>query len=187
MSDETDEHQDVTDIETALRSLRPQPSRIARDRLMFLAGRLSISNVIYPTVSSWHRWIWPSVVAASLIAAFSLGFLLATRSLPPAFVQQRELIPVDGLGRPAPLVTDSARQQISSDAPQRVQMILPGPVGVGQQMFPAVAISPADFRKITNQVPSGKSKKLRMPLIVGWPGDDVPMMWVIIPDVVDKQ
>jgi hypothetical protein len=55
-------------IEAALCSLKPAPSNIQRDRLMFLAGKASATCHI-------PKLLWPMTTAASLLAATVFGAL----------------------------------------------------------------------------------------------------------------
>jgi hypothetical protein len=72
-------------IEAALGSLTPAASGIARDRLMFLAGRASVgAEPACRRRASRSRvaWVWPCTTTASLLAAFAFAALWI--SLPPS-------------------------------------------------------------------------------------------------------
>jgi hypothetical protein len=62
-------------VEAMLGSLTPAASRVGRDRLMFLAGRASVERL-----SPLHRRgaarLWPSAMAASLVAMTSIAAIL---------------------------------------------------------------------------------------------------------------
>ena len=64
-------------LEAQLASFRPGPSRIDRDRVMFLAGRASTQKKPRPRATSGGRWLWPMAFAGmSGVAATLLLMLL---------------------------------------------------------------------------------------------------------------
>ena len=86
----------LRDVEGALRALVPGPGRVDRERIMFLAGRSSVS----PPGRSWGRLAWPAATAASLLVSAVLGTLLVLRPDPEVV---REIVYVD---RPVPAAND---------------------------------------------------------------------------------
>ncbi len=77
MSEERMSH-DLAAVEAALASLRPAPSALDRDRLMFLGGQASARRQ-----RAWGAsWLWPCATAATVLVACTLGVLLAGRSGP---------------------------------------------------------------------------------------------------------
>lgn len=85
-----DNRENVKAVEETLESLAPKPSKIDRDRLMWLAGRASLESEL----QARHRsYLWPIVNCLSSVAA---GMLLAFLVLPvtsssTATVAQSEL------------------------------------------------------------------------------------------------
>ncbi len=66
---------DLTPLEAALGSLLPRPSKIDRDRLLFLAGRASVD----PPPTLFGRWVWPAATFLSSTIAAVLFALLMVR------------------------------------------------------------------------------------------------------------
>lgn len=88
MSEDGREEIDITEVESALRSLSPKRSHIDRDRLMYLAGQASVreSSSVNPR---WPRLVWPSATAAMTLVAATLGLLLwQTRNAMPVMVER---------------------------------------------------------------------------------------------------
>ncbi len=63
-------------VEAVLLSLKPKPSSLERDRVLFLAGRASLRR------RGPGSWLWPCATAASLLAAVTLGGVLLVRGGP---------------------------------------------------------------------------------------------------------
>ena len=53
---------ELAEFERALRSLEPQPARLGRGRLMFLAGRAS-ARILPAKGSGVRTWGWPALSA----------------------------------------------------------------------------------------------------------------------------
>ena len=64
---------ELSDIESLLRGLTPNPSALDRDRLMFQAGALSRSSTRHP------HWIWPSAAAVLSLVVIGESVFLASR------------------------------------------------------------------------------------------------------------
>ena len=84
MSEET-ENPELQAFETALTSLRPTPSAVDRDRIMFASGRKAGRN----TISHRRRgpWLWPLATIATGIVAFACGMTISP-SPQPQIVQR---------------------------------------------------------------------------------------------------
>lgn len=74
---------DLQALEAALASLAPRPAAIDRDRLMYEAGRASVSTVQMVTHG---RWAWPAAFSAMSALAASLFLVLMLR--PPVVVER---------------------------------------------------------------------------------------------------
>jgi hypothetical protein len=70
------EDPELEEVEAALRTLVPGPSRLDRDRLLFEAGASSTRG------GPWHRWAWPSAAAVLAMAVAAESVLLANRPAP---------------------------------------------------------------------------------------------------------
>lgn len=103
MADDKILNEDLTDMETTLSALRPRVvgSGVDRDRLMFLAGQMSIKAA--PAANPVRGWLWPAATAVSTLVAATLGFLLGgqTETLRPA--------PIGAHAQPGPLPADAVR------------------------------------------------------------------------------
>lgn len=83
--------EDLRGLETALGFLRPAPSRVNRDTLMFRAGRASVRA---------RGWGWPVAAAAIALVAAVLGGALLERPAPG--VEERVVyVPVEQPQAPA--------------------------------------------------------------------------------------
>jgi hypothetical protein len=77
---------ELAEIEAALASVGPRPSRLDRDRVMYLAGRAAtFAAASPPRVSS--RWAWPAAFGA--MTAVAAVLLLMVVSRPHAEVAHR--------------------------------------------------------------------------------------------------
>ncbi|HJT31371.1 MAG TPA: hypothetical protein VJ783_04925 [Pirellulales bacterium] len=74
---------DLQALEAALASLAPRPATIDRDRLMYEAGRASVSTV---PAAPHGRWAWPAAFSAMSAIAASLFLALVLR--PPVVVER---------------------------------------------------------------------------------------------------
>ncbi|MGA2060557.1 MAG: hypothetical protein ABSG67_08760 [Thermoguttaceae bacterium] len=72
-------NEELSAVEAALASLKPAASGVDRDRVMFLAGRMSA--VANTPLHQKHKtpWIWPCVAAVSLLLAISSSGALFLR------------------------------------------------------------------------------------------------------------
>jgi hypothetical protein len=80
---------DLEAVEAAVGSLRPAPSGIDRDRLMYLAGRAAGGD------GSHHArrragWFWPCATAASLLAAVTFAGMWLSRGEPEVQIVYRD-------------------------------------------------------------------------------------------------
>ena len=80
MADKESLSEGLSDIEDALSSLVPKSSGIDRDRLLFLAGQASASQL--PHTSPRRIRLWQMTTALSTTAAVALGAMLAVRGQP---------------------------------------------------------------------------------------------------------
>jgi hypothetical protein len=90
MAREQDRREDLTAFEAALAALRPRDDVLDRDRLMFLAGQVSVQSSDAGAVGSRgsrrHRWGWPAAFGAMTTIAAGLLVTLAVR--PPRTVER---------------------------------------------------------------------------------------------------
>jgi hypothetical protein len=94
-------------FEVALRQLRPEPPRIERDRLMFLAGRASAESTQYSVLSTEYssqafelatarinhlrgNWFWPASTAALAATSLALAVALVLRGEPREVIVYRD-------------------------------------------------------------------------------------------------
>lgn len=76
------------DVERLLASFAPRPSRLDRDRLMFLAGQAAAAGAVNPVVASVERaerrprtpWYWPASTVASTLCATVMCVVLVNQS-----------------------------------------------------------------------------------------------------------
>lgn len=135
MAKQHEKQPDVSDVEAALGALRPAPSQIARDELFFRAGRQSVQRAAPP-------WVWLTIAAAVLVAAASRGVATALRPAPretPVIVY----LPLGPFGLPTGGLPHGPSPALPAAASVWTDPILAGPVGIGQPMFPTVAVSAA--------------------------------------------
>lgn len=110
MSAEDREEHKLEPVEQALRTLVPIPSRIDRDRLMYLAGQASVRDAA--VLRAGRRWIWPAATAAMTLVSATL--LWRAESTPPRIVnvpqhaQQKNTLQEPGRAGPEH-VTQSAQ------------------------------------------------------------------------------
>ncbi len=69
-------NEELAAVEAALASLKPAASLVDRDRVMFLAGRMSV--VKNAPLHQKHKttWLWPCVTAVSLLLAIASSGML---------------------------------------------------------------------------------------------------------------
>lgn len=79
---ETEMNDPLAAVEAALRSLRPSPSGLDRDRLMFLAGQRALGNRPVRRRRRGPSWLWPCTTAASMLLAVTLGSMLLVQGKP---------------------------------------------------------------------------------------------------------
>jgi hypothetical protein len=68
-------------FEAELASLSPGRLQLDRDRLMFLAGQVSVSPAL--VLPGRHRWLWPTAFSAMTALAASLMLIIVLRPEPP--------------------------------------------------------------------------------------------------------
>jgi hypothetical protein len=69
--------EELAAVEAILASLKPAASGVDRDRVMFLAGRASMTANALPRQHKIIHWLWPCITAVSLLMAIaSSGMLL---------------------------------------------------------------------------------------------------------------
>jgi hypothetical protein len=73
MSKKFQVNDELAAVEAALSSLEPGTSNINRDRMMFLAGRASVSDRAPPPVRHVLQLLWPITSAVSLFIALCFG------------------------------------------------------------------------------------------------------------------
>ena len=89
--------EDLRLFEAQMKSLTPQPGRLNRDRLIFLAGQASVEGEGRVTENSkTTAWAWPAAFTVSTAVAASLLFLLLTQPrespAPKIFVDRRPTV-----------------------------------------------------------------------------------------------
>lgn len=121
---------ELSELEAALGGLLPRPSRLDRDRLLFLAGQASASS---SPASAEQRerpnrrhWIWPAISALSTAAAVVLAVLLVMRPGPQVV---REIVYVE---RPEPL--DEAAEEPHDDGSPAIEAL--GPMDLANNESP---------------------------------------------------
>jgi hypothetical protein len=91
---------DLTGVEAALSSLRPAPTGVDRDRLMYLAGRAAAAGSLgarRPRAS----WLWPSATAASLLLAVTFATMWLGRGEPMVVYRDRPVAAPHASQRPS--------------------------------------------------------------------------------------
>ncbi len=86
MSQQELNNEELAAIEAALSSVGPKPSRLDRDRVMFLAGRASGLAEMRPRGEA-TRWAWPAAFGAMTAVAATLLVMVVSR--PQAEVAHR--------------------------------------------------------------------------------------------------
>ena len=72
-------NEELSAVEAALASLKPAPSGVDRDRVMFLAGRMSAVTNAPLHQKQKTPWLWPCVTAVSLLLAIASSGMLFMR------------------------------------------------------------------------------------------------------------
>jgi hypothetical protein len=98
-------------LESALANLKPAPTALDRDRLMFRAGQLS---------TRWH-WVWPASTAALFVMSLALAGVLAFRPTAPESVRV-VYVPIET----SPPVS-SPRQPVPAPTPATSTADVPAP------------------------------------------------------------
>lgn len=84
---------ELSELEAALGGLLPRPSRLDRDRLLFLAGQASaLGTPAAPKQAGGRHRLWPAVSAVSTAAAILFAVLLTVRPGPQVV---REIVYVE--------------------------------------------------------------------------------------------
>ena len=99
-------------LERSLSRLTPAPAALARDRVLFEAGR----------ASARRGWFWPGVAAASSVAATVLGVLLLSR---PADVVHEHTVQVRLVPVPAPAPETPSLPTEATSAPAPDEAVIP--------------------------------------------------------------
>ncbi len=81
---------DLEAMEAAFSSLRPAPSGVDRDRLMYLAGQAATGSGSADVRPPRAGWWWPCSTAASLLVAVTFAGLWLSRGEPEVRVVFRE-------------------------------------------------------------------------------------------------
>ncbi len=86
----SEEHlnEELAAVEAALASVGPRPSRLDRDRVMFLAGRASAAPQTDVPPRRVGRWAWPAAFCGMTALAASLLVMLAVRQPEPKVVER---------------------------------------------------------------------------------------------------
>ena len=71
--------QELAAVEAALASLKPAAAGVDRDRVMFLAGRVSATAIVLPRQRRQLQWLWPCTTAVSLLLAIASSGMLFMR------------------------------------------------------------------------------------------------------------
>ena len=97
-------NEELSAVEAALVSLKPAASGVDRDRVMFLAGRMSAVANAPLHQKQKTPWLWPCVAAVSLLLAIASGSMLFMRGTT--------------MGEKQTAYAKSNKTQISENAPQ---------------------------------------------------------------------
>jgi len=103
-------------FEAELAALRPRLDRLARDRMMFAAGRQAEKRGQKTVLTPFSRWAWPAAFAAASTVAAVLALILVVA--PPTRVVER---PVPAPPQPAPggLAVDQQPGNRTAEAPRQ--------------------------------------------------------------------
>ena len=69
-------NEELAAVETALATLKPAASGVDRDRVMFLAGRVSAVTQAKPRQRRKADWLWPCATVVSLLLAIASSGML---------------------------------------------------------------------------------------------------------------
>jgi len=105
--------QDLTGVEAALSSLRPTPTGVDRDRLMYLAGRAAAGSLDSPRPRGW--WVWPSATAASLLLAVTFATMWHARGEPMVVYRDRPVAAPQPAERPGV----ATEEEVESASPRK--------------------------------------------------------------------
>jgi hypothetical protein len=113
-------------FESQLKSLQPLPDRLARERLIYLAGRASVKAAPMPS-SNGQRWVWPTSFAAMTALAASLLVMLLMQPTggPTTFERDDDVVSAEPIQRElaASRNTRSVNRNILSTAPYQLKRI----------------------------------------------------------------
>lgn len=120
---------DLQALEAALAALAPRSAAIDRDRLMYEAGRASVSTV---DASGHGRWAWPT--AFSAMSAVAATLFLALMFRPPLVVERVVQAPVVKQEREGEEATGRGGDQVQdrSGLPRAVELARGGEEANGQ-------------------------------------------------------
>jgi hypothetical protein len=121
MPGEEEKRQDSSAIEAELARLVPRRDRLDRDRLMFLAGQLSVSQ---GPGARWRRWLRSAISAVGGALAASLLIALAFR---PAPALTERPTPLAEPGQPRPPAASHVAQADNGGSPEDAES--PSPRG----------------------------------------------------------
>jgi len=108
--------EELAAVENALSSLRPTPTGVDRDRVMYLAGRAAAGGPL----DSPRRpagWLWPSATAASLLLAVTFATVWLARGKPVVVYRDRPVAAPQPAEQPR-LATDE-NEEVKVASPQR--------------------------------------------------------------------
>jgi hypothetical protein len=69
-------NEELAAVEDVLAQLKPAASGVDRDRVMFLAGRASMTANVLPRQHKIIHWLWPCITAVSLFLAIASSGML---------------------------------------------------------------------------------------------------------------
>jgi hypothetical protein len=100
---------DLAAVEAALGALRPVPSGVDRDRLMYLAGEAAASRSLSRR-RRWADWLWPCATAASVLLAVTFATMWFARGEPRIVYVERPARAREDSSPPAAPRTEAVRR-----------------------------------------------------------------------------
>ena len=112
--------QDLTSVEATLSALRPTPTGVDRDRLMYLAGRAAAASSLglrRPRAD----WLWPSTTAASLLLAITFAAMWHARGEPVVVYRDRPVAASQLAEQPRVAAVEKEKEevQVESASPRK--------------------------------------------------------------------